>query len=95
VIEGINSKNNKAIKQKPTQKLPLSVMNNYFSIGADAKITLDFHSAREKDPAAFSSQAINKMKYAEVKLQKNELNHQNENLFNYSGLWKRHVCTIL
>ena len=67
VIEGINSKNNKAIKQKPTQKLPLSVMNNYFSIGADAKITLDFHSAREKDPAAFSSQAINKMKYAEVK----------------------------
>ena len=27
-------------------KLPLNVMNNYFSIGADAKIALDFHSAR-------------------------------------------------
>ena len=41
-------------------------MNNYFSICADAKIALDFHSAREKDPSAFSSQAINKIKYAEV-----------------------------
>lgn len=26
--------------------LPLKVLNNYFSIGADAKIALDFHSAR-------------------------------------------------
>jgi hypothetical protein len=29
-------------------KLPLQVLNNYFSIGADAKIALDFHSARGK-----------------------------------------------
>ena len=47
-------------------KLPLSVMNNYFSIGTDAKIALDFHLAREKNPALFSSQAMNKMRYVEV-----------------------------
>ena len=29
-------------------QLPLKVLNNYFSIGADAKIALDFHSARGK-----------------------------------------------
>lgn len=33
---------------KKKEKLPLNVMNNYFSIGADAKIALDFHAARGK-----------------------------------------------
>lgn len=31
---------------KKSEKLPLSVLNNYFSIGADAKIALEFHLAR-------------------------------------------------
>ncbi|RMZ92924.1 diacylglycerol kinase [Brachionus plicatilis] len=44
--------------------LPLNVINNYFSIGADAKIALDFHSAREKNPELFTSQAFNKIEYA-------------------------------
>jgi diacylglycerol kinase (ATP) len=47
-------------------KLPLTVMNNYFSIGADAKIALDFHAAREKNPELFTSQAFNKIEYAKV-----------------------------
>jgi diacylglycerol kinase (ATP) len=36
------------IKSEIKEKLPLDVLNNYFSIGADAKIALDFHHARRK-----------------------------------------------
>ena len=38
--------NNLDVKSDGAKKLPLSVLNNYFSIGADAKIALDFHEAR-------------------------------------------------
>jgi diacylglycerol kinase (ATP) len=51
-------------KSEVKSKLPLKVLNNYFSIGADAKIALDFHSAREKNPELFTSQAFNKIEYA-------------------------------
>ena len=56
-------------------KLPLTVINNYFSIGADSKIALDFHEAREKNPEQFTSQAFNKIEYVK---------NYNRELFNQS-----------
>ncbi|XP_014219907.1 diacylglycerol kinase eta isoform X2 [Copidosoma floridanum] len=40
-----------------------SVMNNYFGIGIDAKISLDFHHKREEHPEKCRSRAINYMWY--------------------------------
>lgn len=52
------------VENKCVSELPLRVLNNYFSIGGDAKIALDFHEAREKNPELFTSQAFNKIEYA-------------------------------
>ena len=46
--------------------LPFNVMNNYFSLAADAKVALEFHMKREKNPRGFSNQKMNKIKYAQV-----------------------------
>lgn len=40
-----------------------SVMNNYFGIGIDAKISLDFHQKREEHPEKCRSRARNYMWY--------------------------------
>ncbi|XP_018059721.1 PREDICTED: diacylglycerol kinase theta isoform X6 [Atta colombica] len=46
------------------------VMNNYFGIGVDADLCLDFHNAREENPNKFRSRLRNKGVYVRMGLRK-------------------------
>ncbi|XP_040160367.1 diacylglycerol kinase theta isoform X5 [Anopheles arabiensis] len=46
------------------------VMNNYFGIGIDADLCLDFHNAREENPNKFNSRLHNKGVYVKMGLRK-------------------------
>ncbi|XP_012276766.1 diacylglycerol kinase theta isoform X1 [Orussus abietinus] len=46
------------------------VMNNYFGIGIDADLCLDFHNAREENPNKFNSRFRNKGVYVKMGLRK-------------------------
>ncbi|XP_015283569.1 PREDICTED: diacylglycerol kinase epsilon [Gekko japonicus] len=45
------------------RKQKVFTMNNYFSIGPDALMALNFHAHRKKSPSLFSSRIINKAVY--------------------------------
>ncbi|CAB1337160.1 unnamed protein product [Coregonus sp. 'balchen'] len=45
-------------------------MNNYFGLGIDAELSLDFHHARQEEPGKFNSRFHNKGVYLKAGLQK-------------------------
>ncbi|TRY91095.1 hypothetical protein DNTS_020395 [Danionella cerebrum] len=56
--------------QEVNEEPKIVQMNNYFGLGIDAELSLDFHQAREEDPDKFNSRFHNKGVYVKVGLQK-------------------------
>lgn len=63
-VESNSEVNPEEKDETATDKLPLDVFNNYFSLGFDARVTLEFHESREANPEKFNSRFRNKMFYA-------------------------------
>eukprot|EP01124_Arcella_intermedia_P032048 TRINITY_DN73_c1_g6_i1.p1 TRINITY_DN73_c1_g6~~TRINITY_DN73_c1_g6_i1.p1 ORF type:complete len:691 (-),score=217.22 TRINITY_DN73_c1_g6_i1:79-2151(-) len=58
-------------ESKPIPKNPnenISVMNNYFSVGIDGRVCLDFHNFRNKNPELFRNRIVNYGWYGAVGL---------------------------
>ncbi|KAG7473648.1 hypothetical protein MATL_G00098080 [Megalops atlanticus] len=64
IVEPNLEANQEEKDEQQTDKLPLDVFNNYFSLGFDAHVTLEFHESREANPEKFNSRFRNKMFYA-------------------------------
>ncbi|VDK58448.1 unnamed protein product, partial [Gongylonema pulchrum] len=54
----------------PEDQTSMIIMNNYFGIGIDADVCLQFHNRRDANPEKFSSRLFNKTQYVKIGLQK-------------------------
>eukprot|EP00094_Tigriopus_californicus_P013915 TCALIF_13468-PA protein Name:"Similar to Dgkq Diacylglycerol kinase theta (Mus musculus)" AED:0.19 eAED:0.19 QI:0/0.93/0.75/1/0.93/0.87/16/63/974 len=69
-MEGPDGKTERANPQTSEDNAQIFVMNNYFGIGLDADLCLDFHNRRLEEPEKFNSRIHNKGVYVEVSLRK-------------------------
>ncbi|KAI6216761.1 Diacylglycerol kinase [Aphelenchoides besseyi] len=67
----------------PEDQTSMIIMNNYFGIGIDADVCLQFHNKRDANPEKFSSRLFNKTQYVKIGLQKVFFER------NCKDLWKR------
>ena len=56
----------KSESEKPGTDSNAVTMNNYFGVGLDAQLSLEFHLSREEKPEKFNSRFRNKMVYFEA-----------------------------
>ena len=66
-VEGVDGKAlSVANAQTSEDNAHIFVMNNYFGIGLDADLCLEFHMLRKKYPEMFNSRLRNKSIYVQV-----------------------------
>ncbi|KAH7726190.1 diacylglycerol kinasetheta [Aphelenchoides avenae] len=67
----------------PEDQTSMIIMNNYFGIGIDADVCLQFHNKRDANPEKFQSRLFNKTQYVKIGLQKAFFER------NCKDLWRR------
>lgn len=64
------STDSEQMMSNPEDQTSMIIMNNYFGIGIDADVCLQFHNKRDANPEKFSSRLFNKTQYVKIGLQK-------------------------